>query len=62
MDGSEAIFIVMPIVIVVVLLVLIVLPFVGDRGSGGSRSGGAAGHQNARGVIERSRGGRNSTS
>jgi len=40
MDGSNLIFIVMPIVMVLALAVLIILPFYGARGSGGSHSGG----------------------
>ena len=47
MDGSDGIFIVLPIVALIALLILVVLPFVGDRESGDSRSGGrqSLGHQ-----------------
>src|SRR5262249_61147617 len=42
MDGSNGIFIVLPIVALIILLILVGLPFVGDMASDGSRSG--AGH------------------
>jgi hypothetical protein len=40
MDGSNLIYVVMPIVMVLALVVLVGLPFVGTRGAGDSRSGG----------------------
>jgi len=40
MDGSNGIFIVLPIVALITLLILVGLPFVGDRPSGAGRSGG----------------------
>jgi hypothetical protein len=52
MEGSDLIYIVMPIVISLALVVLIALPFVGDRGAGDSHSGG--GHprgQESRGQL-----------
>jgi hypothetical protein len=52
MEGSDLIYIVMPIVVSLALVVLIALPFVGDRGAGASHSGG--GHprgQDARGQL-----------
>jgi hypothetical protein len=42
MDGSNTIFIVLPIVALVTLLVLVGLPYIGDRAGRGSQSG--AGH------------------
>jgi hypothetical protein len=40
MDGSNGIFIVLPIVALITLLILVGLPFIGDRPSGAGRSGG----------------------
>jgi hypothetical protein len=47
MDGSNGIFIVLPIVALITLLILVGLPFLGDKYSGGSHSGGGRplGHQ-----------------
>jgi len=52
MDGSNGIFIVMPIVALIILLILVGLPYLGDRQSGHSRPGGGQSlrHQ-ARGQI-----------
>jgi hypothetical protein len=40
MDGSDVIFIVLPIVAVVLLIVLVGLPYLGDREQGRSHAGG----------------------
>jgi len=47
MDGSNGIFIVMPIVALIILLILVGLPYLGDRQSDPrhSRGGRALGHQ-----------------
>lgn len=47
MDGSNGIFIVLPIVALIVLLILVGLPYLGDRQSGHGPSGGgrSLGHQ-----------------
>ena len=52
MQGSDLIYIVMPVVVVLALSLLIVLPFVGARDSGDSRSAsrGSIG-QESRGQI-----------
>jgi hypothetical protein len=52
MDGSNGIFIVLPIVGLIILVILVGLPFLGDRQSRQSSSGGARplGHQ-ARGQV-----------
>jgi len=52
MDGSNGIFIVLPIVALIILLILVGLPFVGDMASDGSRSGArhSLGHE-TRGQI-----------
>jgi hypothetical protein len=52
MDGSDGIFIVLPIVALIALLILVGLPFVGDRESRDSRSAArhSLGHQ-AQGQI-----------
>jgi hypothetical protein len=43
MDGSDQIFIVLPIVAVVILVILVGLPYLGNREQSHSRAGG--GHQ-----------------
>ena len=52
MDGSNGIYIILPIVALITLLILVGLPFVGNRESGDSRSSGrhSPGHQ-AQGQI-----------
>ena len=52
MDGSNGIFIVLPIVALIILLILVGLPYLGDRQSGHGPSGGGhpLGHQ-AQGQI-----------
>jgi hypothetical protein len=40
MDGSDAIYIVLPIVAIVILAILVGLPFFANRGEGRSPSGG----------------------
>ena len=47
MDGSNGIFIVMPIVALIILLILVGLPYLGDRQSDPrhSRGGRSLGHQ-----------------
>jgi hypothetical protein len=40
MDGSDLIFIVLPIVAVVILVILVGLPYLGDREQGHSHAGG----------------------
>ena len=56
MDGSNAIFIVLPIVALVTLLVLVGLPYIGDRAGRPPGAGHSRGHQAQRQIPDGSAG------
>jgi hypothetical protein len=54
MDGSNAIYIVLPIVALVTLLVLVGLPYIGDRAGRPPGAGHSRGHQAQGQISDRS--------
>jgi hypothetical protein len=56
MDGSNGIYIVLPIVALVTLLILVGLPYIGDRAGRPSGAGHSPGHQAHGQIADRSAG------